>query len=56
MAGRKPKAAGVPPKPKEAPLEKPQRDRFIEAATEAGVTDEGFDEALGKVVPPKRRS
>lgn len=55
MADRKPKAGSVPPKPKEAPLEKAQRERFIEAAEAAGVTDETFDKAMGKLVPAKRR-
>lgn len=59
MADRKPKARRVsagkasPDKPREA--EKPQRERFIDAATEAGVTDEAFDKALTKVAPPKRK-
>jgi len=34
--------------------EKPQKDRFIEAAEEAGVTDEGFDRAMKKLAPPKK--
>lgn len=55
MADRKPKAKGVPPKPTEAPVEKPQRERFIEAAAEAGVTDEGFNKALGKIAPARKR-
>ena len=54
MASTKPKAGGVPPRPKEAAVvEKPQRERFIEAATDAGVTDEGMEAALRKVAPPK---
>lgn len=59
MADRKPKAKGVPPS-KAAPdqpgkAEKPQRERFIEAAQEAGVTDESFEKALTKVAPAKNR-
>ncbi len=54
MADRKSKAGGVPPKPKEAAVEKPQRERFIEAAQEAGVTDETLDKAIEKLAPAKR--
>ena len=52
MANTKPKAGSVPP---EAPptVEKPQRERFIEAATEVGVTDEAFEKAVRKVVSKK---
>lgn len=54
MADRKPKAKGVPPSKGEAPVDqKPQSERFIEAAKEAGVTDEGFDKAVRKIAPPK---
>ena len=59
MADRKPKAKSVPARkaspdqPGEA--EKPKRERFIEAAQEAGYTDEGFDKAMGKIVPPRRK-
>ena len=37
--------------------QKPQRERFIEAAREAGAneTDNEFERALSKIVPPKRR-
>jgi hypothetical protein len=56
MADRKPKAKGVPPSKAAPPLDqKPQRERFIEAAREAGVTDESFDKALTKVAPPRRK-
>lgn len=55
MADPKPKAGRVPPKPKEAAVEKPQRERFIEAAREAGVTDEKMEEAVRKIAPPKKR-
>lgn len=56
MADRKPKAKGVPPEPEKAAMEKPQRERFIEAAREAGVTDEGFDKAIAKVAPTRTKS
>lgn len=36
------------------PQEKPQKDRFIEAAKEAGVDTEAFERALEKVAPPKK--
>jgi hypothetical protein len=55
MADPKPKAGGVPPPEKEAPVEKSQRERFIEAASEAGVTDETLPKALEKIAPPKRK-
>jgi hypothetical protein len=45
------------PKKKPAdPSEKPQRERFIEAAREHGVdeTGEEFERAFRKIVPPKR--
>lgn len=40
--------------PKEG--EKPQRERFIEAAREAGVdeTGEAMERAFARIVPPKR--
>lgn len=55
MADRKLKARGVPTRkiPSPPKPEKSQSERFIEAAREAGVTDEGFDKALSKVAPPK---
>ena len=57
MADRKSKAKGVPPATASPPVrEKPQSERFIEAAQEAGVTDEAFDKALTKVAPPKKRT
>ena len=40
-------------KAKQAPKEKPQRERFIEAARERGVTKEGFERLFEHVV--KRR-
>jgi hypothetical protein len=56
MADRKPKAKGVPPSKAAPPLDqKPQRERFIEAAKEAGVTDESFDKAIAKVAPTRKR-
>jgi len=59
MADRKPKAKGVPPRkaspPESREAEKPQRERFIEAAREAGVTDEKLEAAVRKIAPPKRK-
>ena len=55
MADRKPKAKGVPPEPDKAAVEKPQRERFIDAAREAGVTNETLDKAIEKLAPPKRK-
>lgn len=55
MADPKPKARGAPPPETEAPMEKPQRERFIEAAREAGVQDDTLDKALEKIAPPKRK-
>lgn len=54
MADTKSKARRIPPKPDKAAVEKPQKERFIEAATEAGVTDESLEKAMRKVAPPKR--
>lgn len=45
---------GMPKKNPTPEDEKPQKDRFIEAAEEAGVTDEGFDRAMKKLAPPKK--
>lgn len=41
------------PPPKD---EKPQHDRFKEAAREAGADESGetFERAFGKIVPPKK--
>ncbi len=46
----------MPKKKPPPPDEKPQRERFIEAAREAGVdeTGEAFERAFRKVVPPKK--
>jgi hypothetical protein len=56
MADRKPEDARVPPATASPQVDqKSQRERFIEAAEEAGVTDEGFDKALSKVAPEKRK-
>jgi len=59
MADPKPKARRVPAS-KASPdqsgeAEKPQRERFIEAARKAGVTDEGMDAAVRKLARPKKR-
>lgn len=58
MADTKPQARRVPAR-KSSPdqpgeAEKPQRERFIEAAREAGVTEEGFEWAMDKVARPKK--
>jgi predicted RNA-binding Zn-ribbon protein involved in translation (DUF1610 family) len=52
-----PRNDGMPRKKPPPPDEKPQRERFIEAAREAGVdeTGEAFERAFAKIVPPKRR-
>jgi hypothetical protein len=45
------------PKKKPQPLdEKPQRERFIEAARKAGFDEAGeaFERAFARIVPPKR--
>ena len=34
--------------------EKPQKERFIEAAKAAGVESEAFERALEKIAPPVR--
>lgn len=44
MAAKKPPAKG----------EKPQSERFKEAAKEAGVDGEAFERAMGKIAPPKK--
>ncbi len=46
----------MPKKKPPPPDEKPQRERFIEAARQAGVdeTGEAFERAFKKIVPPKR--
>ncbi len=41
------------PPPKD---EKPQKERFIEAAKKAGVDADEFERALEKIAPPKRYS
>lgn len=45
----------MPAKKPAAPDEKPQRERFIEAAREAGVDETGkeFERAFKKIVPPQ---
>lgn len=56
MADRKPKAKGIPPATAAPPPdEKTQWERFEEAATEAGVTDESLDKAIAKIAPPRRK-
>jgi hypothetical protein len=46
----------MPKKKTPDPSEKPQRERFIEAAREHGVdeTGEEFERAFKKIVPPRR--
>lgn len=39
------------PRPKD---EKPQKERFIEAAKEAGVDTEQFDKVMRKILPAKK--
>jgi hypothetical protein len=53
----KPKARSPAKQTKKA-KEKPQRERFIEAAREIGVDETGkeFDRLFTRVVPPKRRA
>lgn len=43
-------AAKKPP----AKDEKPQSERFKEAAQEAGVDGEAFERVIGKIAPPKK--
>lgn len=47
----------MPKKKPPNPSEKPQRERFIEAAREAGVDESGeeFERAFKKIAPPKRK-
>lgn len=46
----------MPKKNPPDPNEKPQHDRFKEAAREIGADESGkaFEKAFGKIVPPKR--
>jgi len=54
MADRKPKVKGVPPATAAPPVDqKPQFERFLEAADEVGATSETLDKAVGKIAPPK---
>lgn len=46
MAAKKP-----PPKG-----EKPQKERFIEAAKKAGVDGDAFERAMKKITPPRKPS
>lgn len=52
----KPKASGAKKRPAKATIpkakEKPQRERFIEAARERGITREEFEMAITRLVPP----
>lgn len=58
--GTKPKVRGSPgnrkKKPEAPSKEKSQRERFIEAAREAGVDESGaqFERLFIRVVPPKK--
>lgn len=58
---KKPKArspAKRTAKAKKAAQEKPQRERFIEAARSIGVDETGkdFDSALKRIVPPRAKA
>lgn len=46
----------MPAKKPTDPKEKPQKQRFIEAARTAGVDETGaaFERAMGKIAPPKK--
>ena len=44
----------MPTKKPPAKGEKPQKDRFIEAAKKAGVDEDAFEKALGKIAPTKK--
>lgn len=44
----------MPAKKPPAKDEKPQKDRFIEAAKKAEVDVDAFDRAMDKIAPPKR--
>lgn len=48
----------MPAKKPPNPNEKPQKERFIEAAKNAGVDETGaeFERALGKIAPPVKPS
>ena len=56
----KPKVGGAKKRPAKASVpvskEKPQRERFIEAARERDVTNEDFERLFGEVVPPNPRA
>ena len=53
----KPKVGAPKKRPaKAATKEKPQRERFIEAVRERGVTNEDFERLFGEVVPPNPRA
>lgn len=52
--GTKPKVRGSPRAGKKKPKEKAQRERFIEAARERGVTKSGFERLFKAVVSTKR--
>jgi hypothetical protein len=56
MASPKPKARSAPRKVPDAEKDpRPQKERFIDAARELGVTDETFEKAVRKIAPPKRK-
>ena len=53
--GTKPKVRGSPRAgKKKPPKEKAQRERFIEAARERGVTKKGFESLFSAVVPARK--
>lgn len=47
----------MPRKREPDPSEKPQRERFVDAAKEVGVDESGkeFERAFKKIVPPKSK-
>lgn len=44
----------MPAKKPTDPKEKPQKQRFIEAAKKAGVGAEAFEQAMEKIAQPRR--
>ena len=56
--GAKPKAGGAKKRPAKAPAkvskEKSQRERFIEAAREVGVSEDRFERAIKTIVVSRK--
>lgn len=44
----------MPAKKPPDPKDKPQKQRFIEAAKKAGVEEEAFERAMKKIAAPKK--